>query len=54
MILLRGMILVSLLSLIMGCGNPGGTPGDENDPETTSDLEQMQDETGDVATGDTE
>lgn len=29
-----------------GCGSGGGSPGDANDPETTSDEEQMQDEIG--------
>jgi hypothetical protein len=48
MVLLRGVMLAILLGLFMGCGSPGGEPGDANDPATTSDLEQMKDETGDV------
>ncbi len=45
-----------LLSLMMictfglvGCGGPGGSEGDTNDPATAgSDDEQMQDESGDM------
>jgi hypothetical protein len=28
-----------------GCGGGGGSPGDSNDPATTTDLEVMADET---------
>jgi hypothetical protein len=37
-----------------GCGAPGGSEGDENDPAATGgDDEQMQDETGEMD-GDTD
>lgn len=44
----RGFLLALALLFTSGCSSGGGTAGDENDPETTSDTEQMQDETGDV------
>jgi hypothetical protein len=48
MVLLRAVMLALVLGLVAGCGSEGGEPGDANDPETTSDVEQMKDETGDV------
>lgn len=39
-----GLTLVFAVATV-GCGGAGGSEGDENDPETTSDAEQMDDET---------
>ncbi len=39
-----GMFLFSTL-LFAGCGSEGGKPDDANAPSTTTDQEQMQDET---------
>ena len=44
-----------LCLFVSGCGGEGGTAGDDSDPATTTDVEAMSDETGDVNTsGDTE
>ena len=43
------LLAFALLFVTAGCGGGGGTVGDANDPETSSDTEQMQDETGDAA-----
>ncbi|MEZ6134846.1 MAG: hypothetical protein R3C53_08050 [Pirellulaceae bacterium] len=39
-----GLLVVSFV----GCGPTPGTEGDANDPATTDDTEQMEDETGEV------
>lgn len=41
-----GLTLVFAVATV-GCGGSGGSVGDENDPETTSDAEQMDDDTMD-------
>lgn len=48
--------LMLLLGLAWGCSGEGGSVGDANDPATTSDADQMSDETGEVSdgSGDTE
>lgn len=33
---------------LAGCGDSGGSVGDENDPATASDDEQMEDESGEM------
>lgn len=55
--LLRLMTLMVVLGLMVvgtGCSNEGGTAGDETDPATTTDVDMMADETGDVGGGDVE
>ncbi len=55
--MLRLMSLVVVLGLIVvgvGCSGEGGSAGDETDPSTTTDVEMMSDETGDVGGGDVE
>lgn len=39
-----GFVLFSAF-FCAGCGSEGGKEGDANDPATTTDVEQMQDET---------
>jgi hypothetical protein len=40
--------LVLLAMFFLGCSGGAGSKGDANDPEKTSDIEMMRDETGDV------
>lgn len=44
--LLPSSLLV--IACVVGCSGGGGRSGDANDPATTTDTEQMSDETGDV------
>jgi hypothetical protein len=38
-------IVVAAALINLGCGGGGGSAGDANDPATTTDVEQMADET---------
>jgi len=40
---LRFLLLLGVV-VAVGCSAPSGSAGDENDPATTSDLEQFADE----------
>lgn len=42
---MRCLFLLLSLFLMVGCGGPSsGSTGDENDPETTTDAEEMTEE----------
>jgi hypothetical protein len=45
---LKFFVLLSAISFI-GCGGTVDTSGDENDPATSTDVEAMGSETGDVS-----
>ena len=44
-VLLPALVVCAAALGSTGCGSGGGSAGDQNDPATTSDLEQMADET---------
>ena len=48
--LINSLFLVGFVFSVLtiaGCGDAGGTAGDENDPANDTDTEMMDDETGD-------
>ncbi len=42
------LFMLSAVLCLAGCGQPGGTEGDANDPAAETDAEQMEEETGEV------
>jgi hypothetical protein len=48
LISVRLMVVTCFLAALFGCSGGGGSKGDANDPEKTTDVEAMKDETGNV------
>lgn len=44
------LFAMTMLFAVVGCGGGAGTIGDEKDPSSTTDEEQMGDETGEAET----